>query len=320
MTPARPARAKAAAEAEKQAEAAKPAEERVEDYLAVDPMEVEIGVGLIRLADPRRGGDLLERIQRVRQNVAADIGIILPKVRIRDNMRLDQNQYRIKIADMPVAEGTVYPGKFLAIDSGRTTGKVPGMATRDPAFGTPALWIEPAVRDQAEMFGYTVVEPGSVIATHLTETRPPPRRRNPHPRRHQAPDRRAEADLAGRGRRIDPRRDEAGRGAADPADAACAKACPIRQLSAILETLGDYAPRTKDPILLTEYVRHRLARTICTRYRNAGGPPVRGHARSGPGGPRSAPASTTTSTGCSSACRRRPSRRPAGRSPRRSRS
>ena len=97
--------AQAASEAKKQAEAAKPAETRVEDYLSVDPMEVEIGVGLIRLADPRRGGDLLERIQRVRQNVAGEIGIILPKVRIRDNMRLDQNQYRIKIADMPVAEG-----------------------------------------------------------------------------------------------------------------------------------------------------------------------------------------------------------------------
>ena len=148
----------------------KPPEQRVEDYLAVDPMEVEIGVGLIRLADPRRGGDLLERIQRVRQNVAADLGIILPKVRIRDNMRLEQNQYRIKIADVPVAEGMVYPGKFLAMDSGATTGKVTGMATKDPAFGTPAVWIEPGVRDQAEMFGYTVVEPGSVIATHLTET------------------------------------------------------------------------------------------------------------------------------------------------------
>ena len=111
-----------AVEAKRKAEAVKPAEERVEDYLAVDPMEVEIGVALIRLADPKRGGDLLERIQRVRQHVAADIGIILPKVRIRDNMRLDQNQYRIKIADMPVAEGTVYPAMFLAMDSGMTTG------------------------------------------------------------------------------------------------------------------------------------------------------------------------------------------------------
>ena len=96
----------AAAQTQSRAEATKKPEERVEDFLSVDPMEIEIGVGLIRLADPKRGGDLLERIQRVRQNVAADIGIIMPKVRIRDNMRLDQNQYRIKIVDVPVAEGT----------------------------------------------------------------------------------------------------------------------------------------------------------------------------------------------------------------------
>ena len=89
-------------------------------------MEVEIGVGLIRLADPKRGGDLLERIQRVRQNVAADIGIILPKVRIRDNMRLEQNQYRIKIADMPVAEGARRAGQMLlAMDSGIDHGQDP---------------------------------------------------------------------------------------------------------------------------------------------------------------------------------------------------
>ena len=154
----------------RQAEAAKPREERIEDFLETDPMEFEIGVGLIRLADPKRGGDLLERVQAVRQNVASDIGIILPKVRIRDNFQLDQNQYRIKIAGMPVAEGAIAPGMLLAIDSGVTTGRVMGTETRDPAFGTPAVWIEPARRDQAEMFGYTVVEPGSILATHLTET------------------------------------------------------------------------------------------------------------------------------------------------------
>src|SRR5690242_6628140 len=113
-------------------------------------MEVEIGVGLIRLADPKRGGDLLERIQRVRQNVAADIGILMPKVRIRDNMRLEQNAYRVKVADNPVADSAVYPQMLLAIDSGVTTGRVPGIVTRDPAFGTPAVWIEPGQRDQAE--------------------------------------------------------------------------------------------------------------------------------------------------------------------------
>ena len=95
------------ARANKQAEASRRIQQRVEDYLAVDPMELEIGVGLIRLADPKRGGDLLERIQRVRQNLAADTGIILPKVRVRDNMRLEKNQYRVKIADMTVAQGTI---------------------------------------------------------------------------------------------------------------------------------------------------------------------------------------------------------------------
>jgi len=263
----RTTQARADADAEKLAEAAKPSEERVEDYLAVDPMEVEIGVGLIRLADPKRGGDLLERIQRIRQNVASEIGIILPKVRIRDNMRLEQNQYRIKIADMAVAEGTVYPGMFLAIDSGVTTGKLSGTATKDPAFGTPAVWIEPAQRDQAEMFGYTVVEPGSVIATHLTET----------VRRHadEILTRDAAKHLVDELKQNSPAVvDELIPGVMKLAEVQqilqmlLREAVPIRQLGAILETLGDYAPRTKDPILLTEYVRHRLARAICTRYRD----------------------------------------------------
>jgi len=261
------AQAQAAAQTKKQAEAAKSSGERVEDYLAVDPMEIEIGVGLIRLADPKRGGDLLERVQRVRQNVAGEIGIILPKVRIRDNMRLEQNQYRIKIADMAVAEGTVYPGMFLAIDSGLTTGKVQGLPTRDPAFGTRALWIEPATRDQAEMLGYTVVEAGSVIATHLTEM----------VRKHadEILTRDATKHLLDELKQTSPAVvNELIPSAMKLAEVQqilqmlLREAVPIRQLGPILETLGDYAPRTKDPILLTEYVRHRLARTICTRYRD----------------------------------------------------
>ena len=108
-----------AARAKKQAEATRRDQGRVEDYLAVDPMELELGVGLIRVADPKRGGDLLERIQRVRQNLAADIGIILPKVRVRDNMRLEPNQYRTKIADVVVAQAaidrqTLDPGSTIA--------------------------------------------------------------------------------------------------------------------------------------------------------------------------------------------------------------
>ncbi|MCC6124192.1 MAG: flagellar biosynthesis protein FlhA [Pirellulales bacterium] len=257
-------------EAKKKADAAKPHEERVEDFLSVDPMEVEIGVGLIRLADPKRGGDLLERIQRVRQNVAAEIGVILPKVRIRDNMRLEQNQYRIKIADMAVGEWTIYPNMYLAIDSRMSKHKIQGIATKEPAFGTPAVWIEAAMRDQAEMHGYTVVEPGSVIATHLTET----------VRKHadEILTRDSTKHLIEELKRTSPAVvDELIPGTMKLAEVQqilqmlLREAVPIRQLSPILETLGDYATRTKDPILLTEYVRHRLARTICTRYRDKEG-------------------------------------------------
>ena len=156
-------------------------EERIEDYLTVDPMEVEIGVGLIRLADPKRGGDLLERIQRVRQNIASDMGLIMPKVRIRDNMRLEQNQYRVKIADIPVAEGVAQPNMLLAMESGATSGRVKGIATREPAFNTPAVWIESTQRDQAELFGYTVVEPASVLAVAFDRSGASSRRRKSSP-------------------------------------------------------------------------------------------------------------------------------------------
>ncbi|MGQ9504665.1 MAG: flagellar biosynthesis protein FlhA [Thermogutta sp.] len=261
---------KQSADAKKQAEAAKPPEERIEDYLLVDPMELEIGVGLIRLADPKRGGDLLDRIHRIRKNIAGDIGIILPKVRIRDNFQLDQYQYTIKIAGAPVATGTVNPHMLLAMDSGMTTGNVPGVETKDPAFGAPALWIEPSQRERAEMYGYTVVEPAAVIATHLTETI----------RRHadEILTRDATKHLVEELKKTSPavvedlipnvmRLAEV----QQILQMLLREQVPIRQLGLILETLGDYAPRTKDPILLTELARARLARTISTRYRDAQG-------------------------------------------------
>ena len=260
--------AKVAEKAAVQAEQKKPPEERIEDYLTVDPMEIEIGVGLIRLADPKRGGDLLERVQRVRQNVAADIGIIMPKVRIRDNMRLDQNTYRIKVGDVPVAEGTLYPTMLMAMDSGLTTGKLAGLEGKDPAFGTPAVWVEPGLRDQAEMLGYTVVEPVAIVATHLTET----------VRKHadEILTRDAVKHLVDELKKTSPAVvDELIPGQMKLAEVQqilqmlLREGVTIRQLSPILETLGDFAPRTRDPIFLTESVRHRLARTICTRYRDA---------------------------------------------------
>jgi flagellar biosynthesis protein FlhA len=140
-----------------------------EDNLFVDPMELELGYGLIRLADANAGGDLLDRVTRVRHKIAQELGMILPKVRIRDNIRLDQRQYQIKIHDVPVAWGTIFADGLLAIDSGATSGRLPGVATTEPAFGRPAYWIETAQRDRAELLGYNVVEPSAVIVTHLTE-------------------------------------------------------------------------------------------------------------------------------------------------------
>ncbi len=256
-------------QAEEEREAKQP-EERVEDYLAVDPMEVELGVGLIRLADPNRGGDLLDRVQRVRQNIAGEIGILMPKVRIRDNMRLEAGAYRIKIADMPVAENVLEAGQLLAIDSGMTTGQVDGIATKDPAFGTDAKWIQPGLAAQAETLGYTVVEPGAVLATHLTEIC----------RRYadEILTRDATKHLVDELKKTSPAVvDELIPSVMTLAEVQSVlhlllrEQVSIRQLGLILETLGDHAPRSKDPVLLAEYVRHRLARQICTRYRDAGG-------------------------------------------------
>jgi flagellar biosynthesis protein FlhA len=258
------------AEKEEQEKKAKATDQRVEDYLTVDPMEIELGVGLIRLADPNRGGDLLDRVQRVRQNIAGEIGIIMPKVRIRDNMRLDANTYRIKIADMPVAQGELEPAQLLAIDSGMTSGRIDGIETKEPAFGTDARWISPGLADRAELYGYTVAEPAAVMATHLTEIC----------RRHadEILTRDATKHLVDELKSTSP----AVVSELIPSVLTLAEVqgilqmllreqVSIRQLGVILETLGDHAPRSKDPILLTEYVRHRLARQICTRYRNTAG-------------------------------------------------
>ncbi|PHR95692.1 MAG: flagellar biosynthesis protein FlhA [Blastopirellula sp.] len=242
-------------------------EERIEDYLAIDPMEMELGVNLVRLAAPDRGGDLLPRITGVRQNVAAEIGIILPKVRIRDNMRLPENQYRIKIANSTVAENTVYPDRLMAISTGNSQGNLPGEPTRDPAFNQPAVWIEQGVRSQAEMMGYTIVEPSAVLATHLQRVS----------RKHadELLTRDATKHLIDELKEDSPAVvDELIPGVMKIGEVQTVlqhllrEEIPIRQLALILETLGDHAGRTKEPVWLTEFVRHRLARTICTKYRD----------------------------------------------------
>lgn len=257
---------KATEEAEQQQNQS--SEDPVEDYLKIDPMELEIGIGLIPLADPGRGGDLLDRIHRLRKEVAAEIGILLPRVRIRDSFQLDPQQYRIKIAGQPVAMGMVYPDLFLAMDSGMAAGRVQGIETLDPAFGSPALWIDAATKDQAEIFGYTVVESAAVVATHLLETI------------------RKYADEILTKDGTQNLLDELSK--VSPAVVSdlvpgilqlgqvqkvlqllLREQVPIRQLGTILEIMSEYGRQTKDPILLTNFVRTRLARTLSTKYRDA---------------------------------------------------
>jgi flagellar biosynthesis protein FlhA len=267
---ARNQKARQAAHEQAEAERTARVEQRIEDYLAIDPMEIEIGVDLVRLADPKRGGDLLPRITGVRQAVASDVGIVLPKVRIRDNMRLSEDEYGIKIANNPVAGGRIRPHLLLAMTAGEPQGDLPGEPTRDPAFNQPAVWIEPGVRSHAEMLGYTVVEPAAVLATHLQRV----------VRRHadELLTRDATKHLIDELKNTSPAViDELIPNVMKLAEVQqvlqmlLREEVPVRQLATILETLGDHASRTKDPVWLTEYVRHRLARTICTRYRDGEG-------------------------------------------------
>lgn len=267
--------AKKGAEDASQAEAdrvaaAVPAEKRVEDFLSIDPMEVSIGLGLLSLADPSRGGDLMQRITGVRNAIATDIGIILPKVRVRDEMTLGEYEYEIRIQGNSIGKATLLPNALLAIDSGHTTGVIEGEPTRDPTFGEPAVWIDPMRREQAAIYGYTTVEPGAVLATHLQEVA----------RRHadELLSRDATKHLIDELKEASPTVvEELVPGVMKISDVQqvlhllLREDVPIRQLGIIMETLGDFAPRTKDPIWLCEYVRHRLARTISSRYRDEQG-------------------------------------------------
>lgn len=243
-------------------------EARPEDNLQVDPLELELGVGLIRLADPSTGGDLLERVTRIRHKVAQELGIILPKVRIRDNIRLNQREYQIKIRDIPVAWGEAYTDALLAIDTGATSGEIPGVETVEPAFGRPARWIEEAQKDRAELMGYSVVEPSAVVITHLTEVvRDHSSELLTRQQVHQLLDNLKESSP----KLVDELIPDLMKTSQvhQILSNLLRERIPIRDLESVLETLGDYSDRTKDLGILTEYVRNSLARTICQQYRDS---------------------------------------------------
>jgi flagellar biosynthesis protein FlhA len=243
-------------------------EERVEDYLHVDPLEIQIGYGLIPLVDPAQGGDLLDRVTMLRKQTALDLGIVVPPIRIRDDtVTLSPNQYAIKIRGISVATGNIEPKSLLAMDPGYVEGEIDGQDTIEPAFGLPAKWIVDTAREQAEILGYTVVEPPAVLATHLTEVI-----------KSHAYEILTRQDTQTHVDRIKEKSptliDElipdslSVGGVQKVLQNLLKERIPVRDTQTILECLSDYAPVTKEPDILTEYVRGQLGRTICQLFQN----------------------------------------------------
>jgi flagellar biosynthesis protein FlhA len=256
-----------AAEAkEKHQAATKKEPEKVEKLLDVDTMELEVGYGLVRLVDAAKGGDLLDRISMIRRQIAMELGVIVPPIRIRDNMQLQANDYIVKIRGQAVGKGVTYPEQFLAMDNGATSGAIPGAeATIEPAFGLPAYWITESQRSQAELLNYTVVEATSVLATHLTELI----------KSHAAEllTRQEVKNLIDNLKaRVPALVEEVIPTLVKPGELQkvmqnlLRERVPVRDLETILETLGDWSSRTKDLDVLTEYVRNAMARAVCKQY------------------------------------------------------
>ncbi|OXS59690.1 flagellar biosynthesis protein FlhA [Cohnella sp. CIP 111063] len=239
--------------------------ESVISLLQVDPIEFEFGYGLIPLADTQQGGDLLDRIIMIRRQCALEMGLIVPVIRIRDNIQLKPNEYVIKMKGNTVARGELLIHHYLAMSPGFDDDSVTGIETQEPAFGLPALWIDEATKERAEMAGYTVVDPPSVVATHLTEVI----KKYAH-------------ELIGRQETkslIDSVKDTypalveelipsiLGVGDVQKVLSKLLKEkISIRDLVTIFETLADYGKYTKDPDVLTEYARQSLSRQITQQY------------------------------------------------------
>ncbi len=255
-----------AGNAETQSAAAlKPEPPPVEALLKVDTLELEVGHALVPLVDAASGGDLLERISAVRRQLAGELGLVMPPVRIRDNITLDANAYRVKVRGNAIAQGVVRPGRLLAMDSGIASGPIQGEATREPAFGLDAWWIDPSLRGRAEAMNYTVVEPSAVIATHLTEL----------VKKHgdELLTREEVQNLLEQTKAKAPKLvEETVPAVIKPVElqkvlqALLRERVPIRDLETILETIAEWGVKTKDADVLTEYVRNALRRTICSQY------------------------------------------------------
>ncbi|MCB0729984.1 MAG: flagellar biosynthesis protein FlhA [Ignavibacteriae bacterium] len=243
-------------------------EEKVEGYLQVDPVEVEIGYGLITLVDDNQGGNLFQKISSTRKFVALEFGVLVPPVRVRDNLQLRPNEYIIKIKGNIVAHYEIYADRFLAMNSGNISEKLSGIPTKDPAFGLDGYWISDQEKDKAELIGYTVVDAVSVLSTHLQETI----------KKHfdKILTRQSVKKLLENLKEDYPAVIEDINSETLPLGTIqkvlqnlLKELVPIKDLVQILESLIDYSKVTKNIDVLTEYVRHSLGDTIASLFKDS---------------------------------------------------
>jgi len=233
-------------------------------------LEIEIGYGLISLADASSGGDLLDRIAAVRRQNATEMGIIVQPIRIRDNLQLPADKYIIKIRGNEIASGQVLNNHYLVMDPGNDKVNIKGKATVEPAFGLPAVWVDEQEKKKAELQGYTIVDPTTVMVTHMNEVI----RKHSHElmgrqevkslldmvrEKHSAVVEELIPDLLSVGE------------VQKVLQNLLREQVPVRDLVSILETLADFAVNTKDTEILTEYVRHKIGRTIVKPYLSESG-------------------------------------------------
>ncbi|MEE9384469.1 MAG: flagellar biosynthesis protein FlhA [Nannocystaceae bacterium] len=240
-------------------------EPSLHELMNVDLLALEVGFDLVPLVDAKRGGEIIKRIAQIRKQIAQDLGVIVPPVRVRDNLQLKQNHYRLLISGTSTGEGALEIHRLMAIDPGGAVGKLKGHRTKDPAFGMPAVWVTAAERDRAEMMGYTVVDPPTVAATHLTEML-----------RNNAAEflGRAEAqELIDAFAATNPKLVEEVIPTLLPLGDVIKvlknllrESISIRDLRTILEAIADHAGDTKETDPLTERVRQRMARSLTSRF------------------------------------------------------
>ena len=239
--------------------------ENVTSLLKVDAIELEFGYGIIPLADVNQGGDLLDRVVMIRRQIALELGCVVPMIRLRDNIQLNPNQYVIKIKGVPVSEGEILFGHYMAMNPGYVEEELTGIPTFEPSYHLPAIWITEAQRERAESLGYTVVDPPSIIATHLMEVITQ--------NIHELLTRQDVQNLIDNVKdanetlvsELVPKMLSVGE-IQKVLQNLLQEGISIRDLITIFETLADYAPTTHDTDILTEYVRQSLKRAISNKY------------------------------------------------------